>query len=82
MPPPVFASLEPKLKDYRGGYGTVSKRGFFECLIPVVVVVVLGLFFSNGFAHLGRSPGKRQVSSLGRQRLTDRIGLIPGRPQA
>lgn len=25
MPPPVFASLEPKLKEYRGGYGTVSR---------------------------------------------------------
>ncbi|KAL9126311.1 MAG: hypothetical protein Q9175_007939 [Cornicularia normoerica] len=23
MPPPVFTSLEPKLKEYRGGYGTV-----------------------------------------------------------
>ena len=24
LPPPVFAGLEPKLRDYSGGYGTVS----------------------------------------------------------
>ena len=29
LPPPVFASFEPKLKEYRGGYGTVSGLGFF-----------------------------------------------------
>lgn len=28
MPPPVFASLEHKLKEYRGGYGTVSRLCF------------------------------------------------------
>lgn len=34
MPAPVFASLEPKLKEYRRGYGTVSRLAFD---VPIVV---------------------------------------------
>ena len=38
MPPPVFASLEPKLMEYRGGYGTVSRLAFEGSILAVIFV--------------------------------------------
>lgn len=38
MSPPVFTLLEPKLKDYRGGYGTVSRLTFEDIILALVIV--------------------------------------------
>lgn len=44
MPSPLAASLEPKLKDYRGGYGSVS-RMVLERLLWIVLFVRVGSCF-------------------------------------
>ena len=48
MPAAVAAAFEPKLRDYRGGYGTVSWVIFFLVVAFFRFVLFLFLFFFLG----------------------------------
>ena len=78
MPPPLATSLEPKLKDYRGGYGSVS-RMVLERLLWIVLFVRV-VFALSIFILFVESEGVKMASSE-RRMLISGVGLVLRRSQ-
>ncbi len=72
MPPPVVAALEPKIKEYRGGYGTVGCPS--GGIVALTFLLTLCSFSSR----------RRKYRRLrgGKEGLMGSTGPVPGGPRS